>query len=570
MPTLSAAAIGVLLLSVAIGASAQAGLGGAAGQSMASPITALDGEWLIESVSLDLVGSTGDAQADQTLREGALRALGVQAGDTLDAASFWLAVQRLQALAGVVSATCTPVPGLGTVRLQCRVDVQAARHSTAPTVWPILHESPDGMAKLIVNGGLGVYSDGNPYFRNWQAFNGASPLAAGPDPGRRATFAETYIEPGVGGILRVAPGLYAYGSATVVASGTWGQDIFQRDDHIHVALEKAYAGLLWAPQKGSSVNTSVGRQTYTLNDGFLVHHVKGSTNVGERRGLFIGARAAHDMAVLLHARHGKFGLKLFYLDPNEYEPLESNSTFAGANLRYDKGSGLVVDATHIANRRSDTRFATPQGTRVPRQGIGTTSLHVRWRNAFGQQGLLLEGELGHQSSRRADVSAWAGYASGGYRFRLAGLPSAVVLRYAQWSGDKPHTARYERWDPLLPAGSDEWMGGMIFSKYVANTNLRQWRVRYFAEPLKDFNFTLDWFRYRAMETSNLGANPLLSSLASRDLGDELMFTGRWTMGRHHYLQTVASINWPGQAIRSALPSSTKPWTSLQASLYWFF
>ena len=38
----------------------------------------------------------------------------------------------VQALAGVVSAACTPVPGLGTVRLLCRVDVQAARPATAP------------------------------------------------------------------------------------------------------------------------------------------------------------------------------------------------------------------------------------------------------------------------------------------------------------------------------------------------------------------------------------------------------------------------------------------------------
>jgi hypothetical protein len=529
----------------------------------------------LDAVVVELLGSTGDAATDAQLRTDAWKAMGVEAGDVLDATTTWLALRRLRALPGVQDAHCAPHPGLLGVSLHCRVVIRAPTAAKTPPAdatpaWPKLHESPDAMVKMILNGGVGAYSDGQAFFGNWPAFNQGSPIALGPDTGSRVTFTDFYVEPGLGLISRVGPSLYAYGAATALASGTLGQDIYQRNDRVHVAVEKAYAGLLWAPDKQRSVNASFGRQTYTLNDGFLIHHVKGSTNVGKRRAVFLGARTAHDRTVVVNARFGKLGLKYFHLDPNEYEPLESGSRFAGGNVRYDLGGGLTVDGSYIENRRSRSSFATPQGIRVPRAGIRTTAAHLRWRNAFGWEGLFLESEIGHQGSGEADVSARAGYATAGWRFTTGRVKSAVVLRLAQWSGDKPETGRYERWDPLLPAGSDEWMGGMIFSKYVANSNLRQLRVRYFAEVSPAFNFTVDWFRYRAMEKNNLGANAVLSTLSSRDLGDELMFTGRWAIGRNHYLQTLASVNWPGAGIRGALPAPTSPWTSLQVSLYWFY
>ncbi len=551
------------------GAHAQSALG-ASGQGVSSPESVTAGDVPLDAVSLELLGSTGSTERDQSLRADAWSAIGLQAGDALSAAELWLAVQRLEALPDVASARCTTRPSPLALALHCVVQVRTPQAQAATPTWPKLHESPQGMLKVILNGGVGAYSEGRAFFGHWAAFNRGSPIAPGPDTGSRVTFLDGFVEPGLGGITKLAPDVYGYGAVTVLASGTWGQDIYRREDRMDVAVEKACAGLLWAPRKGTSAQASFGRQNYTLNDGFLIHHVKGSTNVGERRALFLGARTAHDRTALFSARSGSLGLKLFYLDPNEYEPLETNSTFAGGNLRYDAGNGLTLDATYIENRQSDSSFATPQGTPVPRRGIATTAAHLRWKGALGIEPLFLESELGHQRSSRADVSANAGYATVGYRFDAGSRKSAIVARLAQWSGDKPETRRYERWDPILPAGSDEWMGGIVFSKFVVNSNLRQLRLRYFAEVTQAFNVTLDWFRYRALETNNLGGARLLSNLRSRDLGQELMFTGRWFVNSNLYVQTVTSINAPGEAVRQAVSGGTKPWTSLQASLYWFY
>ena len=565
--TVLAAAAGSLAL--AIPAHGQSALGGSAGQSYSSPSPSFEGGGQVFAVSVIVEGSTGDPARDDRIRQAASNAVGIQAGDWVDPGAPLLALKRLRAIDGVADAEHGAQIGpLGTTLV---FRVKTVGVPTQPAVaLPKLHEDATSMVKLILNGGLGLYSDGNAFFLNWDAFNKGSPIAPGPATGRRVTFSDISIEPGIGGIAEVGQKLYAYGAATVLASGTWGQDIYQRNDSMHVAVEKAYAGLLWVPEKDKALNASLGRQNYTLNDGFLIHHVKGSTNVGERRAVYLGARTAHDMTALLGGRYEGWGIKAFYLDPNEYEPLESNSKFAGGNVRYDVGNGLTIDGTYIENVHSDSSFATPQGTRVPREGISTTAAHLRWRNALGTPGLFIESEIGHQRSSRADVSASAGYASAGYRFNDVRWRPALVVRYAQWSGDRPETSRYERWDPLLPAGSDEWMGGMTFSKYVSNSNLQQLRVRFFAEPAQAFNFTVDWFRYLAMETNNLGAVPVLSTLQSRDLGNELMFTGRWFVGKNYFVQTLASINWPGDAIRRALPEPTKPWTTLQATVYWFF
>lgn len=548
---------------------AQAALGGSAGQSYASPSPAFEGGGQVYAVSVILEGSTGDSARDLRIREDAAVAVGIRAGDSVDPGAPLLALQRLREIDGVADAEFRTQTGpIGTSLVF--VVKAAAAEVRSELALPRLHEDSKSMVKLILNGGLGIYSDGNAFFRNWNAFNRGSPIAPGPATGARVTFSDISIEAGIGGIAEVGHKLHAYSAATLLASGTWGPDIYQRNDSMHVAVEKAYAGLLWTPEKDKTMNVSLGRQNYTLNDGFLIHHVKGSTNVGERRAVFLGARTAHDMTVLLNARYEQWGFKLFHLDPNEYEPLESNTRFAGGNLRYNFGHGLSVDGTHIENVRSDSSFATPQGARIPREGIATTAVHLLWRNALKVPGLFLESELARQGSSRADVSASAGYGSLGYRWNDIKWKPAFVVRYAQWSGDRPETARYERWDPLLPAGSDEWMGGMTFSKYVSNSNLQQLRIRLFAEPAKNFNFTVDWFRYQALETNNLGANRVLSTLQSRDLGDELMFTGRWFIGKNYYVQTLASINWPGEGIRRALPEPTKPWTTLQATLYWFF
>lgn len=440
-----------------------------------------------------------------------------------------------------------------------------------PCSLPALYRTDRSMVTALLYGGVGCYSDFDPWFGRAATFTQGNPIAPSPATGSSIQWAEGYVEPGLAAIgqLGCEP-LYAYAAATVSGSFTVGPDIYQDEGGTHAAVEKAYGGLLYAPGDGHALHLTAGRQPYTLGDGFLVHHVRGSTNVGDRRGLYLGARNAHDLAALFTWKRPGFALRAFYLDPDELEELESNTTFLGANAAWDLGRGRSIDATCLTIPRSDTVFRVPAGEGVDREGLTTLAAHARYGCAFGVPGALLEGQVATQTGHGGRVAAWAGYASAGYQW--SGLPwkPALVVRYARWSGDDPGTDRYERWDPLLTAGSDEWAQGLTFSKVVSNSNLETYRLRLFVGPSPRVNVTLDYFHYAALERNNLGGNPALSQLTSTDLGDELMLIVRWQVSEHLFLQGVVSNAWPGDAIDDATGGRASSWTSVQCSLYWFF
>lgn len=74
----------------------------------------------------------------------------------------------------------------------------------------------------------------------------------------------------------------------------------------------------------------------------------------------------------------------------------------------------------------------------------------------------------------------------------------------------------------------------------------------------------------ADELNNLGANPALGTLESRDLGDEIQLVARWQVNRNVMVLGIASAAFPGEAIKAAAGGDVDPWTTLQAQLFWGF
>ncbi len=313
---------------------------------------------------------------------------------------------------------------------------------------------------------------------------------------------------------------------------------------------------------------SVGRQTVTLNDGFLIHFVRGAANAGVRGASYIGARTANDISAVVDGRLGPWSFKAFHIDPNELPLVDTRSTFAGANLRYAVTPDLSVDASYIAVPRSTSTFATPDGRRLPREGLRTVAGHLRWNRAFGVEGFWLGGEVAHQTNENYPMSAWAGYGLVGYQAAHLPWSPSLSYRYAYATGDNPATQRYERFDPLLSTGLGNWLQGVVFGKITSNSNLAVHRLQFNLVPTPALNLTLEWYLLQAPELNNLGSNPAIGRLSSRDLGQEFSATARWAINRNLYLQTIASVGVPGKALRDA--GAAKGWTTLQASLYWTF
>lgn len=433
--------------------------------------------------------------------------------------------------------------------------------------FPVLYRDERSLVTSVIGGGLGLYSDSNPWFGRPSLFNGRNPLA-GNLPGNRATWNEGYLEYGQAAAIQIGNvPLYLYGMLTGMTTWSLGQDIFRDDARSITGIERGYAGLLYVdPQSGDHVNLSAGRQTFTLNDGFLINMVKGSANAGPRGASYLGPRLANDFSVLFSTGIDDWTFRAFYIDPNELGRLESDSTFLGANLRYDLTSNLSVDATYIGIPESKSSYANPYGVILPREGLRTAAGHVLMRNALDVPGLWGEAELAHQSHEQFDMSAWAGYGLVGYRANDWPLLPSLSYRYARFSGDDPNTRRYERFDPLLSTGLGIWLQGLNFGKVTSNSNLETHRVQANVNPQPGLNFTLDWHVLRTPERYNAGGNPALTMLKSSDIGQEFTLSARWSITRTVFFQSFVSVAVPGRALRDI--GADRPWTTIQASLYW--
>ncbi|MFP1632757.1 alginate export family protein [Zhengella sp. ZM62] len=574
------------LFALAAPAAAQegAGLGGPGAVQLPSAAETL----VVESVEISITNPTGDPERDAGIPRLAAGRSGLVPGDRLSSAALNLAVTRIAGLDGVSRVTPRLVQdGTSSARTRVVFEVELAHvdvtGKAAPSLagdgfagLPYLWRSEHGALRLILGGGHGIFTDGNPWFGNAAAFTTGNPLvqnpAIGANTGRRATWGESWIEFGLGGVTQLGDSnLALYGAVTGIGVASRGRDIFRDDPRQTLNLEKAYLGLLWASDDRSrSANVSVGRLNFSLNDGFLVSQFGSQWNAGPRPGIYLAPRTTHDLAAVGTFKFDNWTATAFYLDPNEYEPLESDTRLAGFNLRYNFTDRFYADGSVIKAVGSTSRYAAPTGPVGTRNGLVTYAGHVRWAEPGIVPGLWLEGELAHQRHSDFDMSAWAGYATIGYLAQDLPWTPSLSYRFSGFSGDDPATARYERFDALYSGGLSEWLQGISLGKVLRPENRLSHRVRLNVAPTKRLNLTFDWFLHQADELNNIGANPAIAALASKDLGQEFQMTARWAVSEKLFFLGVASVALPGDALKIAAGGNAKPWTTLQAQLFWSY
>lgn len=534
----------------------------------------------IGALSVELRRSSGDKTRDSEAMAMAQRIAANIVGQDYDPILLARLIARIEAEASIRKVDYDLLPlGANAVRLRLLVDAEvqevkdnrprgllAGALPEGLSDFPILYKSDRSLFTAIVAGGLGVYSDGNAWFGQPELFNAYNPLA-GHLPGASTVWTEGSLELGGGFATQLgdAP-LYAFGALTGMKTWSIGQDIYTDQTRDFDKIEKAYAGLLYVdPDTRNYARLSVGGQSFTLNDGFLVNLVKGSVNAGDRGATYLGPRLASQVSVLASGRFGGWSGSAFYIDPSELAQTDTHAGYLGANLRYALNDNVSLDTTAITITSSDSTYANPYGLNLRRQGLNTVSAHLLWKNLLAD-GIFIESEVGHQWHPDYAMSAWAGYGTVGYIARDLPWTPSISFRYAAFSGDDPNTRTYERWDPLLNTGLGIWLQGINFGKITSNSNLATERIQLNIVPMDQLNVTFDYHRITAPELNNLGSNPAISQLASHELGQEFSLTGRWAINRNLYLQSIASYALPGSALRAI--GADKPWTTLQLSLYW--
>jgi hypothetical protein len=528
----------------------------------------------VESVSVQLRTSGGSPEQDAAALA-AVRKLGAALeGERFSAIVARRAVARMEREAGVRKVDYRLLPqGANAVRIQFLVDAAPGREEGEGVPsgiltgeladFPVFYKDDRKLVTAIVAGGLGAYADGNAWF-------GRPELFLNPEgylPGARTTWTEGSLEIGGGFAAQLGDSpVYAFGALTGMKTWTIGEDIFRDDDRDFDSVEKAYAGLLYADRESRNyAKLGVGRQTFTLNDGFLINMVRGSVNAGDRGASYLGPRLTNEFSVLADGRFGSWGFNAFYIDPSELDGSDTETTFLGGNISYRVNDDLSFDGTLMTIPTSESDYKTADERTLPREGLNTAAAHLLWKN-FGADGVFLEGEFGRQWHPDYDMSAWAGYGTIGYIARQTQWTPSISYRYAALSGDDPDSKTFERWDPLLSTGLGIWLQGISFGKIVSNSNLATHRVQLNVVPVETLNVTFDYHKLDVPEVDDVNANRVPGALSSSDLGQEFTLSARWAINRNLYLQGVASYAVPGEALKDI--GADENWSTLQLSLYW--
>lgn len=438
--------------------------------------------------------------------------------------------------------------------------------------FPTIFENDRSKFVFILNGGVGVYSDTDPWFGGYgELFNKNNPTAEDPLGPGTSTWVEGYIEPGFGGILQLSDyPLYPYGAVSYLMSGTDGHDIYNSSTWGYGDFEKLYAGLIWdLPGKNSLVDVSIGKQIYQLRDGFLLSKIPVSTSIGERAALYLGPRLASENTVLVRAKGFGFSLDTFLIEPSEIDEIATDTQLFGVNLQYQFPNANAA-FTYFYVPESESIYRTPDGRQLPREGLRTFNPSLSMAKLFGLNGSWIKAEYAYQDHEDFDMSAQAGYVWVGYQAEKYSWRPAFSYRWSIFTGDRPDTQTFERFDPLFSGGLGNFLPGIVFSKVYKNANLITNRATFSIKPADTLEFSLDYFHHRADELNNLGGIGPLQTLKSRDIGQEVTLTAFHYIGKHLFFQGIASVGIPGEAIDQAVGGGAENWYTLQASLYLFF
>ena len=370
----------------------------------------------IEMVYIHVVNPPDSSEAARELRAQVESAFGAKAGDRFSSVLAEQGLKQVRSLPSLERAEyriyrstesgAFIVAWRSSASIQPRWLARGRRdgwRAETGAEFPLLYEGPQAKLSAYVNGGVGAFSDFSPWFGSAGEFTAGSPIAEDPADGDHATWGEFYAEPGLYGISQLG-GLpwYVYGDASVLLTAASGQDLFVSEERSYSDVEKAYAGVLYAPVgEGSQTrfNVSAGRQSFELNDGFMISRYSGSANAGERASLYLNSRTAFENTALGSLQVGDLHLQGFFLEPQEID-------LAVAQQRHtDRRRAVALSARARRQHRADGHAGpaiesvlSPAGRPAPatRGLVGGESASVRPGRAWVvvQVGICVRGPRG--------------------------------------------------------------------------------------------------------------------------------------------------------------------------------
>lgn len=429
--------------------------------------------------------------------------------------------------------------------------------------FPVLYDANGTFLKLKLESLAMYYGNKDAWYGRPDLMLAGNPLVKGEPAGSGYhDWIEGFVHTGLYGITPLSDSIYVYGGISAIVSGSTGQELFTDETRSYLGMEDAYVGIVGGTttEKGDRlvVNASAGRQRFSIGEGFLI--VNSAANGGGRAALQSNPRWASDMLAIGQVKYNNTKLEAFYFDPDELPVVDSSTEILGANLETRIGNQLDLGATFLYVPESSFGYFTTTGS-FSRKGLSVFDARLRWQPSAAS-GPFIAAEGAYQRNENFDMAAYGFFGEVGYSFADVPWTPTISYRYAQFSGDDPDTSRFERWDPLYSGGTGEqWVQGINHFKLFQDSNLIAHRIQVRLRPTPQVELVPQLWFFQAESTTNLGGNPALSLLKSKDLGLEVNMSAKYFMSRNVLIQGSVAATFGGEAIDQALGTFDDPWIS---------
>lgn len=499
-------------------------------------------------------------QADASVR----RALGLFPGGIYDRGEILLALERLRSR-GLVASAYGELRYADDGSISLVVAVRPREAAAAPVSWTdSLRLVDDGRHLLKVRLGLkgATALSGNQWFDNGDTltqFNPRGRFRGGRGPNGIVDLAPSIGLAGAMPLSSAEHPAYLYGSTLYLGTLSGGQDNNRNDLRTTGQWEEAFAGIVdgGVTEAGTvwRANLSYGRQPYCIGNGMLVCQIASSG--GDRGADFAWPRWTGDRFVKAQLRLNQTLFEGFSFEPNDFP--STDTRLAGVNVDHDNGQGTTLGLTWLTARKGQLRYFFPNGDSQVREGLRAWHVRGGWRPPTGSAGPIAKLEYARQTHADFDMRATGYSAEGGWQFTQPLWRPSVTYRLSSTTGDDPSTTRYERWD-LLYSGNDvdTWVQGQLMKNIHYNSNVKVHRVLARATPDARWRLTGAVSTYRANSLNNIGG--VISTLAARNIGSELLLVAEHFASRNVYWRFTAASLWPGSGVTGVLPGpAEKPW-----------
>lgn len=362
---------------------------------------------------------------------------------------------------------------------------------------------------LTLDAGFGLFSVTNAIHGLGSQSRGSNAREGG------RSWSEGFIAPGLGADWNMGDSSL-YGGFKLVGSATRGEGDAQRDSSTSdrpesLGIEEAYlgwkSGIAFASLGEDAVDVSVGRQPFSVGDGFLL--MDGTAEGFRRAAYVIGPRASFDRTAIVKLNTEPVRADIFHLEGNVDQRLMTGSDAAatrlyGGNIEWfasghkDHGRFEYDERLWYVGATALTVYEADRGVASNRDGLDVYALRTGGAllSGLGEafQDFAFYSEIGLQrndaAGRRSRAHAW--YAEPQYSFSALPWTPRLSYRYAHFSGDADaNDGRNTAWDSLFtgggPRGFGTWDLGEIYTRYTpgGNSNLNSHMVHLRLQPMEE-------------------------------------------------------------------------------------